>query len=153
MFLLIQFEYLGQSSLLAESSLHREQGHTGGSQRVNCFLRIFKNLHRTCVLRKVKSASPMSCLEDLLKLKFSRASIQNMVPSCLMSSASKYPNLKLIQNEKNIGPVLTALRLMSIASGDYIIACSSDDWILPGFFEKSMKLLIKLHILQRFLHH
>ncbi len=61
--------------------------------------------------------------------------------SVIKGFMKKYSNLKLIQNEKNIGPILSAKRLLNTASGDYIFACASDDWILPGFFEKSMKLL------------
>lgn len=53
----------------------------------------------------------------------------------------KHPNLRLIQNEKNIGPIAIGKRLFAAVSGDYVFPCASDDWILPGFFEKSMELL------------
>jgi glycosyltransferase involved in cell wall biosynthesis len=55
----------------------------------------------------------------------------------------KYPNLRLIKNEKNIGVMLSTERMMEEVSGDYLYACASDDWVLPGFFEKSMNLLLK----------
>lgn len=53
----------------------------------------------------------------------------------------KHPNLRLIQNETNIGPISAAKRLQTAVSGDYLFACASDDWLLPSFFEKSMELL------------
>jgi len=61
--------------------------------------------------------------------------------SVIRGLMKKYPNLRLIQNEKNIGPIPSGRRLIAAASGDYVFPCASDDWILPGFFEKSMKLL------------
>jgi len=61
--------------------------------------------------------------------------------SIIKGFMKKYPNLRLIQNERNIGPIAIGKRIFEAVSGDYVFPCASDDWILPGFFEKSMKLL------------
>lgn len=51
------------------------------------------------------------------------------------------PIVRLIKNEANMGINNVLARFLSIASGDYIFSLGADDIILPGFFEKSMKLL------------
>lgn len=53
----------------------------------------------------------------------------------------KHPNLYLFENKKNMGIPYTANRALENAKGEYIFSISSDDKILPGFFEKSMSLL------------
>ncbi|MFC1767482.1 glycosyltransferase family 2 protein [Candidatus Margulisiibacteriota bacterium] len=55
----------------------------------------------------------------------------------------KYPNLCLLRNEKNIGGLLSVKRGLEVAKGEYVYSASSDDKVLPGFFEKSMCLLEK----------
>ena len=59
------------------------------------------------------------------------------------SLQKKYPTIKLIQNQKNLGPALTINRGIKEAQGTYLAFCSADDYILPGFFEKSIELLEK----------
>jgi len=55
----------------------------------------------------------------------------------------KYPKIRLLRNEKNRGVLYTINRCLSEAKGDYVYPASSDDKVLPGFFEKSMNLLAK----------
>jgi len=55
----------------------------------------------------------------------------------------KYPNVRLLRNEKNMGAIYAANRCLSEAKGDYIYPASSDDRVLPGFFEESMDMLSK----------
>jgi len=55
----------------------------------------------------------------------------------------RYPNLRLLQNKKNMGVLYSINRCLSEAKGDYVYPASSDDKVLPGFFEKSMGLLIQ----------
>ncbi|QVL57836.1 MAG: glycosyltransferase family 2 protein [Simkaniaceae bacterium] len=59
----------------------------------------------------------------------------------ITSLQAKYSSIKLIQNQKNVGPVLTINRGIKEAKGTYLAFCSADDFILPGFFEKSLELL------------
>ena len=49
--------------------------------------------------------------------------------------------IRFFRNDKNQGVVFTANRGLQIALGDYVYFASADDKVLPGFFEKSMKLL------------
>jgi len=47
----------------------------------------------------------------------------------------------LFRNERNAGSVENGKKLLQIAKGEYIYAAAADDYVLPGFFEKSMSLL------------
>lgn len=49
--------------------------------------------------------------------------------------------VKLLRNDKNRGVTFSNSRGLETASGDYVYFASSDDMVLPGFFEKSMELL------------
>ena len=53
--------------------------------------------------------------------------------------ASRYKNLRYLQNERNRGVVYTVNRGIQAATGDYIYMGSSNDLALPGFFEKCMR--------------
>ena len=55
--------------------------------------------------------------------------------------SSKYGIVRLLKNEQNQGVVFSLNRALDVASGDYVYACSADDLVLPGLFEKSMTLL------------
>lgn len=49
--------------------------------------------------------------------------------------------IHLIRNEKNLGVVKSANRVMKAARGKYLSSLSADDRILPGFIQKTMKVL------------
>lgn len=49
----------------------------------------------------------------------------------------------LLLNERNMGVVSTANRGLEYASGEYVYFASADDKVLPGFFEKSLGLLVE----------
>ena len=53
------------------------------------------------------------------------------------------PVVKLIQNEKNIGNMPSNFKGLEQATCDYLLLAAADDYLLPGFFEKSLKLLSK----------
>jgi glycosyltransferase involved in cell wall biosynthesis len=57
------------------------------------------------------------------------------------SFALKYPIVKFVRNEKNIGAIPAMQKVMDYATGDYIYGASANDWVLPGFFETAMTLL------------
>jgi glycosyltransferase involved in cell wall biosynthesis len=57
----------------------------------------------------------------------------------IMPFVEKYPFIKFVQNEKNLGPIPAMQKVSSYATGDYIYGAGADDWILPGFFEKAME--------------
>jgi len=55
--------------------------------------------------------------------------------------AKKDSTIRFLRNERNMGLWAAAYRALEAASGDYLYSASSNDKILPGFFEKSMSLL------------
>ena len=70
------------------------------------------------------------------------ASTDNSV-EIIKQYAKKYSFIRYIQNEKNVGPVVNARRLMDMCTSDYVYGAAADDRILPGFFKKSMDLVEK----------
>jgi hypothetical protein len=48
-----------------------------------------------------------------------------------------------VKNEKNLGAIPAMQKVCSFATGDYVYGAGADDWVLPGFFEKAMRLLEK----------
>ena len=51
------------------------------------------------------------------------------------------PIVKLVRNERNLGFMETVTRHTQSLRGEYMFIPSADDFILPGFFEKSLRLL------------
>ena len=68
------------------------------------------------------------------------ASTDNSV-DVIRQYARRHPAVHLICNEKNMGAMFGVSRGLKLAKGDYIYFAAADDAILPGFFEKSIKLL------------
>jgi glycosyltransferase involved in cell wall biosynthesis len=59
----------------------------------------------------------------------------------LSEYAKRDARLRFLVNEKNMGTVLSVARAQAEATGEYIYFASADDRVLPGFFEKAVKLL------------
>ena len=57
--------------------------------------------------------------------------------------ARKDPLVRLVRNERNMGVNYSVSRLVEMASGDYVCSTAADDRLLPGFLEKSMRLLAR----------
>ncbi|MBY0514898.1 MAG: glycosyltransferase, partial [Gemmataceae bacterium] len=55
--------------------------------------------------------------------------------------ARKYPAVRLVRNERNLGVVATINRGIGLAAGTYLLLAGADDYVLPGFFEKALGLL------------
>ncbi|WP_420263669.1 glycosyltransferase family 2 protein [Candidatus Magnetominusculus dajiuhuensis] len=68
------------------------------------------------------------------------ASTDNSV-EIIEAYAQRHPVIKFIRNETNLGPLDTFNRMLDITTGDYLYAAPSDNYILPGFFEKATRLL------------
>lgn len=49
--------------------------------------------------------------------------------------------VKVLRNDKNMGLLANGPRLLSMVRGDFVFFSAMDDRILPGFFERSMRLL------------
>ncbi|MBF0516279.1 MAG: glycosyltransferase family 2 protein [Nitrospirae bacterium] len=70
------------------------------------------------------------------------ASTDNSV-EIIKGYAARFPLIKFVQNETNLGVFKTGLKLNAIATGDYIFYLNADDYLLAGFLEKSMRMLEK----------
>jgi glycosyltransferase involved in cell wall biosynthesis len=55
--------------------------------------------------------------------------------------ATRYPFIRAFRNTENLGCVPTVEKALALASGDYVHGAAADDYVLPGFYEKSMALL------------
>lgn len=68
------------------------------------------------------------------------ASTDNSV-EILERYAREHPVLRVFRNEKNRGVVFNMNRGLELARGEYITFPAADDEVVPGLFEKSMRLL------------
>jgi glycosyltransferase involved in cell wall biosynthesis len=68
------------------------------------------------------------------------ASTDNSV-EVIQRIAATNPLLRLVQNEKNLGVMPNVNKGVQLARGEYVYVASADDEVLPGLFEKSMRLL------------
>jgi hypothetical protein len=51
--------------------------------------------------------------------------------------------IRAVHNETNRGVLANMQQLMSMATGDYVYFAAADDLVLPGLFERSMRLLAR----------
>lgn len=61
----------------------------------------------------------------------------------ILELASQEPIIKVVLNEQNIGAFPSTLKACEQATGDYLFFQAADDYLLPGFFEKTLMLLEK----------
>jgi glycosyltransferase involved in cell wall biosynthesis len=57
--------------------------------------------------------------------------------------AARHASLRLLRNRGNRGVCYSIQRGIEACSGEYVYCASADDLVLPGFFEKSMGLLVR----------
>ncbi len=55
--------------------------------------------------------------------------------------AEIHPSIRLVRNEQNQGVPFNANRGVELARGEFVYFAAADDWVLPGLFEKSLRLL------------
>ncbi len=55
--------------------------------------------------------------------------------------AKEHAVIRLFLNDKNRGVVYTLNRGIDLAKGDYLLMAAADDYVLPEFLERSMKIL------------
>ncbi|HEX4048656.1 MAG TPA: glycosyltransferase family A protein [Elusimicrobiota bacterium] len=87
------------------------------------------------------------CLEALLGqsrppdelIVIDDASTDGSMP--ILESFAKRPGVRLVRHERNMGCARSCADGLSLCGGDYIFMPAADDWVLPGFFEKSMAAL------------
>lgn len=51
--------------------------------------------------------------------------------------------IRVLRNERNMGVLHNIKYLLELTSGEYVYSAAADDRILPGFFERSMNLLVR----------
>jgi len=68
------------------------------------------------------------------------ASTDNSV-EVIESFKARFPFIRLIRNERNMGCVPNMQRLVDMATGDYLLEAAADDKVLPGLIETSLSLL------------
>lgn len=59
------------------------------------------------------------------------------------SYGRKYPNIRIYQNERNLGQGETRNRGIEVATGDYIAFLDSDDYVNPGMYEELLQVATK----------
>ena len=57
--------------------------------------------------------------------------------------AAQHPLIRLVRNEKNLGVMANINKGIALSRGEYIYVGSADDEIVPGLFEKSLRLLVQ----------
>jgi glycosyltransferase involved in cell wall biosynthesis len=55
--------------------------------------------------------------------------------------AAEHSSIRLITNERNQGAVAAYQRAFGEARGKYVYGAAADDWVLPGFFERTVAML------------
>lgn len=61
----------------------------------------------------------------------------------VLDELARDPRVRLVRHEKNAGCAASIATGLALASGDWVFAPAADDFVLPGFFEKSLALLEK----------
>src|SRR5580698_1069970 len=54
---------------------------------------------------------------------------------------ARHPSIHLIRNETNLGIVASVRRALDVATGEFLLCASSDDFVLPGLFDRAFKAL------------
>jgi glycosyltransferase involved in cell wall biosynthesis len=97
--------------------------------------------HATYLPRSLQALVDQS-VQPLEIIVIDDASTDNSV-EVIESFAAKYPIFRFYRNENNRGVLFSVSRGLELATGDYVLTAAADDEVLPGFFEKSLRLLGK----------
>ncbi len=54
---------------------------------------------------------------------------------------ARYPSIRLIRNETNLGIVASVKRALECATGEFLLCASSDDFVFPGLFKRALDAL------------
>jgi len=58
----------------------------------------------------------------------------------LADYARRDPRVRVYHNPQNLGVIATLNRALELSRADYVFGAASDDYVLPGYFEKAMAL-------------
>lgn len=57
--------------------------------------------------------------------------------------AARYPFIRIVRNERNLGCTASVIKATNLISGDYLHRAAADDYMLPGFTETLMDIAEK----------
>lgn len=57
--------------------------------------------------------------------------------------AARHVCIRFIRNERNLGAMASIERALGVAQGDYLYWGAADDYVLPGFFEKTLQMALR----------
>jgi len=97
--------------------------------------------HATLIRRALDAMVSQSVQADEI-LVLDDCSTDNSI-EVIQEYVDRYPNVKLYRAPENAGTCVNANRGLSMVSGEFVYWAASDDYIHPGFFEKSLNLLAK----------
>jgi glycosyltransferase involved in cell wall biosynthesis len=101
---------------------------------------ILPNYNHGKYLDNSLSAILRQSLQPLEVLVLDDASTDNSV-EVIRRIGAQNPLIRLVQNEANLGAMPNANKGVDLARGQYVYIASADDEIMPGLFEKSLRLL------------
>ncbi len=100
---------------------------------------ILPNYNHAAYLPRCVEAILNQTYTDLELVVIDDASTDNS-REVLADYARRDPRVKFHVNPKNSGVIATLNRALDLARGEYVFGAASDDYILPGYFEKAMAL-------------
>lgn len=101
---------------------------------------VVPNYNHACYIAESLEAIANQLFKPFEIIVIDDASTDNSV-EVIEKLVKDYPIIKFLKNKYNMGVANSVNYCLEYVSGDYVYITSADDRILPGFFEKSMKLL------------
>jgi glycosyltransferase involved in cell wall biosynthesis len=101
---------------------------------------IVPNYNHGQYLERSLPAIALQSVQPLELIVLDDASTDNSV-EIIQRLAQKYPIIRLVKNDKNLGVMPNLNKGIEMARGHYIFICSADDEVQPLLFEKSLALL------------
>jgi glycosyltransferase involved in cell wall biosynthesis len=101
---------------------------------------VVPNYNHARHLETCLSAILRQSVQPLEVIVLDDASTDNSV-EVIRRIAAQHPVVRLVQNEKNLGVMPNINKGIQLSRGEYIYVASADDEIVPGLFEKSLRLL------------
>ncbi|QDU18488.1 glycosyltransferase family 2 protein [Urbifossiella limnaea] len=100
---------------------------------------ILPNYNHAAYLPRCVEAILGQSFRDLELVVIDDASTDNS-RDILADYARRDPRVRFYQNPENRGVIATLNRALDLSRADYVFGAASDDYVLPGYFEKAMGL-------------
>lgn len=101
---------------------------------------IMPNYNDSCYISEALEAILNQSFRPMEVIVVDDGSTDNSV-EIIEQFAKRYPIIRLLKNERNMGIYFSVNRALECVSGDYLYFPSANDRVLPGFFEKFMNML------------